>query len=216
MRRIAIDGPSGAGKSTIAKLLAAKLGIDYIDTGAMYRAVGYKMLMRGIGTEEADRPELLRMLAGTGIDFNKGMTLLDGTDVSGFIRTPEVSMMASGCSAIAEVREKLVDIQRRMGQSKDVVMDGRDIGTNVLTDAEYKFYLTASDEERASRRFKELVEKGENVAYEDVLEDIRQRDYNDMHREINPLCKADDAIEVDSTHMGIEEVLAAMLKYMEG
>ena len=207
--RIAIDGPSGAGKSTIAKAVAAKLGIDYIDTGAMYRAVGYKVSKTGVDPEDAEALDAL--LADTDIDFVQGNILLDGENVNDVIRTPEISMMASKVSAKAPVRSKLVDIQRAMGTRKSIIMDGRDIGTNVLKDAEYKIYLTASAEERADRRYKELVEKGENVEYAQILEDIKQRDHNDMTRELNPLCKADDAVELDTTGMSIDEVVAAVL-----
>ena len=207
--RIAIDGPRGAGKSTIAKAVAKALNIDYIDTGAMYRAVGYKMDKKGIPFEECEA--LDAMLESTDIDFVGGDVILDGEVVNALIRTPEVSMLASQCSQLAPVRTKLVEIQRGMGQRKSVIMDGRDIGTNVLKDAEYKIFLTASAEERANRRFKELQEKGENQTYEEVLEDIKQRDHNDMTRELNPLRKADDAIEVDTTGMGIDEVVAAVL-----
>ncbi len=208
--RIAIDGPSGAGKSTIAKLVAKKLGIDYIDTGAMYRAVGYKMKREGIPFEECD--ELKAMLDATDIDFVSGDIILDGQIVNTLIRTSEVSQMASKCSALPMVREKLVEIQRNMGSRKSVIMDGRDIGTNVLKDAEYKFFLTASAEERAERRHKELVEKGEEITFEEVLRDIQARDHNDMTRALNPLRKADDALEVDSTGMDIEQVTEAILK----
>ena len=207
--RIAIDGPSGAGKSTIAKAVAKALNIDYIDTGAMYRAVGYKMDKKGIPFEECEA--LDAMLESTDIDFVGGDVILDGEVVNALIRTPEVSMLASQCSQLAPVRTKLVEIQRGMGQRKCVIMDGRDIGTNVLKDAEYKIFLTASAEERANRRFKELQEKGEKQTYEEVLEDIKQRDHNDMTRELNPLRKADEAIEVDTTGMGIDEVVAAVL-----
>ena len=211
--RIAIDGPSGAGKSTIAKAVASELGIDYIDTGAMYRAVGYKMDRDGVPFEQGDA--LNEMLTATDIDFVDGDIILDGEVVNDLIRTPEVSMLASQCSAIPEVREKLVEIQRGMGTRKSVIMDGRDIGTNVLKDAEYKIYLTASAEERANRRYKELQEKGENQSYEDVLADIKARDHNDMTRELNPLRKAEDAIEVDSTHMTIDEVVQTIIGYIE-
>ena len=208
--RIAIDGPSGAGKSTIAKLVAKKLGIDYIDTGAMYRAVGYKMNREGVSFEESD--ELKAMLDATDIDFVSGDIILDGQIVNTLIRTSEVSQMASKCSALPMVREKLVEIQRNMGSRKSVIMDGRDIGTNVLKDAEYKFFLTASAEERAERRHKELIEKGEEITFEEVLRDIQARDHNDMTRALNPLKKADDALEVDSTGMDIEQVTEAILK----
>ena len=208
--RIAIDGPSGAGKSTIAKSVAKKLNIDYIDTGAMYRAVGCKMNRLGVPFEECDA--LKAMLAETDIDFVNGDIILDGEIVNTLIRTPEVSMLASRCSALPMVREKLVEIQRGMGSRKSVIMDGRDIGTNVLKDAEYKIFLTASAEERADRRFKELQEKGEAQSYDDVLADIRQRDHNDTTRELNPLRKADDATELDTTGMGIDDVVNAVLE----
>ena len=208
--RVAIDGPSGAGKSTIAKAVAKALDIDYIDTGAMYRAIGYKMDRDGIPFD-ADDPALAAMLDSTDIDFINGDIYLDGEVVNDLIRTPEVSMLASQCSSLAPVREKLVEIQRGMGMRKSVIMDGRDIGTNVLKDAEFKIFLTASAEERANRRFKELQEKGENQTYEEVLADIKQRDYNDMTRKLNPLRKAEDAIEVDTTGISIDEVVDTVL-----
>lgn len=210
--RIAVDGPSGAGKSTIAKIVAKKLNIDYIDTGAMYRAIGLKMMNGGISREEGDTEERQKVLDDTTIDFDAGVILLDGEDVSGLIRTPEVSMAASDYSRLPEVREKLVAIQREIGHRKSVVMDGRDIGTNVFPDAQYKFFLTATAEERAKRRVAELIEKGQDVDYEATLEDIKQRDYNDSHRKLNPLRKADDAIEIDTTDMSIEEVTQSILE----
>ncbi len=175
--RIAIDGPSGAGKSTIAKAVADALGIDYIDTGAMYRAVGFKMDRDGVPFEEGT--ELSEMLAETDIDFVSGDIILDGVVVNDIIRTPEVSMLASKCSVLPSVRRKLVEIQRGMGERKSVIMDGRDIGTNVLTDAEYKIFLTASAEERARRRCNQLAEMGQTEAaadYGSVLADIKQRE----------------------------------------
>lgn len=207
--RVAIDGPSGAGKSTIAKAVAKKLNIDYIDTGAMYRAVGYKMKNGGIPFEECDA--LTEMLEATDIDFVSGDIILDGEIVNDKIRTSEISQLASACSALPAVREKLVDIQRAMGARKSVIMDGRDIGTNVLKDAEYKFFLTASAEERAERRHKELIEKGEEITFEEVLRDIEKRDHNDTTRKLNPLRKADDAMELDSTGLNIEQVTEAVL-----
>ena len=194
--QIAIDGPSGAGKSTIARTVARRLGIDYIDTGAMYRALGLKMLRQGIPMVEDAR--LLAMLEKTDIDFAGGRVYLDGEDVSDLIRTQEISKAASDCSAFAAVRKKLVELQQKMARAKSVIMDGRDIGTVVLKDAPYKFFLTASEEERALRRYRELAAKGEQ---------IRQRDYNDTHRAVTPLRKADDAIEIDSTAMSMEEVV---------
>lgn len=202
--RVAIDGPSGAGKSTIAKAVAKKLGIDYIDTGAMYRAVGLKVKTNGI--DHLDEQAMGAMLADTDIDFVDGDIILDGQIVNQEIRANDMSMMASKVSALPAVREKLVELQRKMGQTKSIIMDGRDIGTNVLTDAEYKFFMTASAEERADRRYKELIEKGQEVTYDQILEDIKQRDYNDMTRALNPLKKADDAMELDTTGMSIDEV----------
>lgn len=211
--RVAIDGPSGAGKSTIAKAVAKKLGIDYIDTGAMYRAVGYKTLKCGIDPQNTE--EMKAMLDNTEIDFSGGNIILDGEIINAQIRTPEIAKKASECSALAEVREKLVQIQRAMGQAKSVIMDGRDIGNNVLTDAEYKFFMTASAEERAKRRYEELKEKGQQVTFDQILEDIMQRDHKDMTRKLNPLRKAEDALEVDTTGMGIEEVTEYILKEIE-
>lgn len=208
--RVAIDGPSGAGKSTIAKSVAKKLNIDYIDTGAMYRAVGYKMNRDGVPFEECD--QLKMMLDATDIDFVSGDIILDGEIVNNLIRTSEVSQLASKCSALPMVREKLVEIQRGMGARKSVIMDGRDIGTNVLKDAEYKIFLTASAEERAERRHKELLEKGEEITFEEVLRDIQQRDHNDTTRKLNPLRKADDALELDTTGLNIDQVIEAVLK----
>lgn len=212
--QVAIDGPSGAGKSTIAKAVAKELGIDYIDTGAMYRAIGYKVKTRDI--DPADEDAIREMLAGTQIDLQQGEVFLDGENVSAQIRTPEMSMMASVCSQIPAVREKLVQLQREMGTRKSVIMDGRDIGTNVLKDARFKIYLTASAEERARRRFLELQEKGETQSFEDVLEDIKQRDHNDMTRELNPLRKADDAVEVDTTGLDIDQVVQKVLEIVRG
>ena len=211
--QIAIDGPSGAGKSTIAKLVAKKLAIDYIDTGAMYRAVGLKMLRLGIPMEENE--VLQKMLDETDVDFSEERVYLDGEDVSDLIRTQEISKAASDCSAFAIVRAKLVELQQAMGRRKSVIMDGRDIGTVVLKDAEYKFYLTATAEERAMRRFKELQAKGSADTYEKVLEDVNARDYNDMHRTVTPLRQAEDALLIDSTHMSIEDVVDFIISKVE-
>ena len=210
MITIAIDGPGGAGKSTIAKLVAKRLDIDYIDTGAMYRAIAYKTVNENIDTN--DDKSIRTMLDDTEIDFIGGSIYLDGQCVDKQIRTPEISQMASKVSALGPVREKLVELQRKMGHEKSVIMDGRDIGTNVLTDASYKFFMTASAEERAQRRYKELIEKGESVTFEQVLSDINQRDKNDMERELNPLRKAEDATEIDTTGLSIEEVADVILK----
>jgi cytidylate kinase len=210
MLRIAIDGPGGAGKSTIAKLIAKALNIDYVDTGAMYRAVALKMQRKGL---TAENPALVEeMLKDTDIDFKDENIVLDDVIVNTEIRKPEMSVLASACSSLPCVREKLVELQRKMGETKDVIMDGRDIGTNVLKNAEFKFFLTASPEERARRRYTELQEKGENVSLETVLKEINERDYKDSNRELNPLTKAGDAIEVDTTGMSIDEVVETILK----
>ncbi len=203
--RIAVDGPSGAGKSTIAKAVAQRLSIDYIDTGAMYRAVGYKLLQEGVSLEDLEK--VAEVLARTDIDFSCGNIYLDGENINDKIRTEEISRQASACSALGIVREKLTEQQQEMGARKSVIMDGRDIGTVVFPDAEYKFYITASAEERAKRRYKELLEKGQKAVYEKVLADIKQRDYNDTTRKINPLRKAEDALTVDTTEMSREEVI---------
>lgn len=211
--RIAVDGPGGAGKSTIAKLLASKLNIDYIDTGAMYRAIGYKAVKENIDIENEQM--LTDMMNNTDIDFSKGNIILDGEIVNDVIRTPEMSRMASQVSQKPIVREKLVLIQRNIASGKSVVMDGRDIGTNVLTDAEVKIFMTASSEERAKRRYKELIEKGEKVVFEDILEDIKQRDYTDTHRKLNPLKAAEDAVMLDTEGLSIDQVVAAILEEVE-
>jgi cytidylate kinase len=211
--RIAIDGPAGAGKSTIAKRLALDLGIDYIDTGAMYRAIGLKLTRNCLDIDNEE--ELDKVLKSTEIDFNKGNIYLDGIDVSNQIRTPEISMMASECSKKKLVREKLVLFQREIGMHKSVVMDGRDIGTNVLKNAEIKIFLTADSSIRAKRRYNELLEKGESPDYNDVLNDIVKRDYQDSNRELNPLKQATDAILLDTSNMNIEEVAACIQGYIE-
>lgn len=203
--QIAVDGPGGAGKSTVAKAVAKKLGIEYIDTGAMYRAVGLKMKRLGIPMEEKE--PLFTMLENTEIDFSQEHIFLDGEDVSELIRTQEISKAASDCSAFASVRKKLVALQQKMAKSKSVIMDGRDIGTVVLKDAPYKFFLTADDRERARRRYEELRAKGRELSFEEVLSQLRERDYNDSTREVTPLRKAEDAEEIDSTNMGIQEVV---------
>ena len=209
--RIAIDGPGGAGKSTVAKAVAKKLGIDYIDTGAMYRAIAYKFLSLGIipgKDNDANFQDLInKILASTEVDYSKGITRLDGTDVSDKIRTTEISSAASSFSAFPSVRKKLVSLQQKMAQEKSLVMDGRDIGSNVIKDAELKIFLTASPEERARRRFEELSKKNDKVDYEAVLCDMKIRDRNDMSRQLNPLVKAEDALELDSSNMSVDEVV---------
>ena len=205
MIRIAIDGPGGAGKSTIAKLVGDKLGLEYIDTGAMYRAVGLKLNRKGIKPD--DLISISNVLEETTIDFVIGKIILDGDDVSDIIRTQEISKFASIYSQIPEVRSKLVDIQRRIAAGKSVIMDGRDIGTNVLTDAELKVFLTADSMVRARRRYEELRSKGVNANLDDIHEEIKDRDYQDMNRKLNPLVQAEDAIRLDTSDMTIDEVV---------
>lgn len=206
---IAIDGPAGAGKSTIAKLLAAKLGILYLDTGAMYRAVGLKALNTGVDISDAAAVE--KMLADTKIDVTQENGVqhvyLDSNDVSSAIRENAVSKAASDISAVPCVRYKMVELQREIASRCDTVLDGRDIGTFVLPNAEYKIFLTASAEERAKRRCAELKAKGSTLTLEQIKDDIVKRDYNDSHRTLAPLKKADDATEVDTTAMSIDDVV---------
>lgn len=214
MLTIAIDGPGGAGKSTVAKSVATRLNVDYIDTGAMYRAVAYKTIINDV---DVDDPEKIKeLLEETVIDFSKGDIFLDGKNVNKEIREPEISKVASKVSQIFEVREKLVELQRIMAKTKSVVMDGRDIGTNVLPEANCKFYMTASPQERAKRRYDELKSKGKDVSYEDVFSDIVHRDKQDMERELNPLRKAEDAVEIDTTGLNIQEVVDIILKKVQG
>lgn len=205
MIRIAIDGPGGAGKSTIAKQLAERLGLEYIDTGAMYRAIALKLMRAGIPTD--DEAAIAGVLPGTDLDFSEGRIFLDGEDVSDSIRTQEVSMAASNSSRFPCVRTKLVDLQRKIAAGKSVVMDGRDIGTVVLTDAEVKIFMTADPMVRAKRRYSELVAKGADADLETIYEEIKERDYQDTHRELTPLRQAEDAILLDTSEMTIAEVV---------
>ncbi len=209
---IAIDGPSGAGKSTIAKRLAATLGYVYVDTGAMYRTVGLATLRKGIQSE--DTAAVIAALSDINVSIayvdGTQRVLLNGEDVSDQIRTPEVSMAASTTSAIPKVRKFLFETQQKLARENNVIMDGRDIGTVVLPDAKVKIFLSASVEDRARRRFDELKEKGMDVLFEDVLEDMKQRDYNDSHRDVAPLKPADDAVSVDTTGNTLEESVALL------
>lgn len=214
---IAIDGPSGAGKSTIAKLLAAKLGILYLDTGAMYRAVGLKALESGVSI--SDEAAVEKMLSESEIDvrqeYGAQRVYLDGNDVSDKIREHRVSKAASDISAVPCVRYKMVEMQRAIAAKRDSVLDGRDIGTFVLPGADFKFFLTASADERARRRFTELKAKGEQCTLENIKADIIARDYNDTHRALAPLKKADDAVEIDSTEMDIQSVVKKIIDIVE-
>lgn len=217
MISIAIDGPAGAGKSTLARRLAKHLNYIYVDTGALYRALGLKLLQNGIQVDDLAAVE--RILDNTALDiqFQEGeqVVLLDGTNVNGLIRTPEVSMMASACSALPVVRAFLLEMQRGLARRNDVVMDGRDIGTVVLPDATVKIFLTASAMARAERRYKELIEKGQSVELTQVLADIEQRDYQDSHREIAPLKQADDAVLVDTTEVDLEGSFDLLLRAVQ-
>lgn len=209
MLNIAIDGPGGAGKSTIAKAVARELNIDYIDTGAMYRAVAYKTLLEEVDPENNE--QLKNMLKNTDIDFSGGDIILDGQTVNSEIREPQVTKLASLVSRNFDVRAKLVELQRNMASNKSVVMDGRDIGTNVLPDANCKFYMNASAQERAKRRYDELKLKGKDIGFDEVLNDINERDRQDIERKLNPLRKADDALEIDTTGLSINEVTDLLL-----
>jgi cytidylate kinase len=212
---VAIDGPAGAGKSTISRKAAAELGYIYIDTGALYRTVGLNALRKG-----ADLQSDEAIIATITDDLKVELKFIDGEqrmflsdeDVSDKIRTPEASMAASRVSAVPKVREFLFDLQKKLAKENNCVMDGRDIGTVVLPDADVKIFLTASPEARAERRFKELTEKGMDVKYEDVLADMIKRDYDDSHRAIAPLKQADDAILCDTSNIGLEESIALIIK----
>ncbi len=207
-KNIAIDGPAGAGKSTIAKIVSKKLGFIYIDTGAMYRAMAVHMIRNGVSADNSEEIEKNIDSADISIGHENGeqVVYLNGENVNSLLRTEEVSAMASKTSANAKVREKLVELQQKQAKTTDVVMDGRDIGTVVLPDADLKIYLTASSRVRAERRYKELIEKGENCDLDTIEAEIKERDHRDMTRENSPLKKADDAEEIDSSYMTIEEV----------
>lgn len=204
---IAIDGPSGAGKSTVAKLLSKKLNFEYIDTGAMYRALAYKAIKYNIDISEANENEIKEMLKSTVVDYQNNQIFLDDINVEGFIREEEVSIGASKISTLRSVREKLVELQRKISENKNVILDGRDIGTKVFPNADYKFFITASEEIRAKRRFNELADKGKTVEYKSVLSDLKKRDKNDSTRKLSPLIKANDAVLVDTTLMNLDEVV---------
>lgn len=207
--QIAIDGPAGAGKSTIAKRVASQLNILHLDTGAMYRAIGLYILDKKIDTNnESDIDTALSELdINVRYIDNKQITLLNEIDVNSQIRTSEVSKAASDVSKFTCVRKKLVSIQQKIASSIPIVMDGRDIGTYVLPNAKYKFFLTASVKQRAKRRYLEIIADNENTIFDDVKKEIKERDFQDTHREFAPLKKANDAIEIDTTYLSIEEVL---------
>lgn len=206
---IAIDGPAGAGKSTIAKRLAAQLGFVYVDTGAMYRAMAYYFLQKGIASEDEKAIAEACPDVDVTIAYENGeqQVILNGMNVNGFIRTEEVGNMASATSGYQVVRTKLVELQRSLAKKTNVIMDGRDIGTCVLPNAQIKIYLTASSKTRAERRYEELIAKGVDCNPAEIEKDIIERDYRDMHREMSPLKQAEDAVLVDSSKMNIDEVV---------
>ena len=214
---VAIDGPGGAGKSTCARGAAKELGYIYVDTGALYRAVGVNALRNGVDTK--DKEAVAESIKGISVDlvFENGeqKVLLNAENVSVEIRTPPASMAASDVSAVPVVSEFLFDLQRDIAARNNCVMDGRDIGTVVLPDAKVKIFLTASPEERAMRRYKELIEKGTQVEYKDVLEELIQRDYNDSHREIAPLKPAQDSVMLDTTGMSLEESVNEIIRIIK-
>ncbi len=215
MIAVAIDGPAGAGKSTIARQAAKKVGFIYVDTGALYRTVGLFMLRNGITPSdgEAVSKEVDSGRVKIDLAFQDGeqKVLLNGEDVTGLIRTPEVSLASSQVSAVPKVREFLFSLQKNLAKEHHVIMDGRDIGTVVLPEAQVKIFLTASPEERAKRRCKELQEKGMEADFDDVLREIKERDYNDSHRVIAPLVPAKDAVLVDTSFMTLEQAVHAVL-----
>lgn len=209
MLNIAIDGPCGSGKSTVADILAEKLDILHLDTGAMYRACALAALKRNIDCLDENAVSNFIKDINLVIRYEDGkqITILDGEDVSQKIRENQVSMMSSNISSLGSVREKMVEMQQQVAKQSDCILDGRDIGTVVLPNAKYKFYITASPEIRAERRYKELLLKGSDVKYEDVLNDVNKRDYNDSHRAISPLKKADDAIVIDTSYLSAIQVV---------
>ena len=218
---IAIDGPGGAGKSTVAKAVAKKLDILYVDTGALYRTIGYYVRQHDVAPDDTEG--VIACLDDIRIEVKyedgKQNVYLNGENPGDKIRTPEMSMYASKVSAIPKVRAFLLDTQRDIAKKNSVIMDGRDIGTVILPDADLKIFLTASEECRAKRRYDELIAKGKDVKYEDVLADLNQRDYNDMHREIAPLKVADDAVIADTTELDFEqscELIAKIIKEKAG
>lgn len=216
MLNIAIDGPSGAGKSTISKMLAKKLGIIYLDTGAMYRAVALYVHRKGVDVNDAKK--VVPLLDEIEIEFrgdgDEKKIFLNGEDVSSAIREHAVSKLASDVSKIKEVRLFLVEQQRAIAKKSDIVLDGRDVTSFVLPDSKYKFFLTASAEERARRRYEELKAKGSDISYETILADVNDRDYNDTHRDFAPLVQTDDAVLIDSTNMTTDEVIEVILRYV--
>jgi cytidylate kinase len=210
---VAIDGPAGAGKSTIAKLVGEKYNLMYINTGAMYRSVALKSKENNLTPEKVN--EITDMISKMEMHFENDDLILNGENIQEKITMPDISSIVSSYASIPEVRTLLVKLQRDMSNKFDVIMDGRDIGTVVLKDAKFKFFLTASPEERAKRRFNELQERDLECSYDQILRDIIERDYKDTHRDIDPLRKADDAIEIDTTVLDINGVVNRINEYIE-
>ncbi|WP_238882658.1 (d)CMP kinase [Clostridium sp. YIM B02551] len=210
---VAIDGPAGAGKSTIAKIIAKKLNLMYINTGAMYRAVTLEAIKSDISFTDIDK--LSSLIDKMEMHFERDNLILNGIDIQEELSTLQVSSNVSNYAQVPEVREKLVYLQQDMSKKFNVIMDGRDIGTVVLKDSPYKFFLTASSEERARRRYEELISKGMKVEFDEILEDMKKRDFIDTHRETDPLRKADDAIEIDTTGLDIDGVVNKILEYIK-
>lgn len=214
---IAVDGPAGSGKSTVSKLIAERMGVLYLDTGAMYRAIALKCIRENADYAEKDAVKHVLDRLSLKVEYKDGkqVTLLDGEDVSGYIRTPQVSLIASYVSAYSFVRHKMVALQREIAKKTSCILDGRDIGTNVLPDCRYKFYLTASAEVRAKRRFEEDKAKGSDQTFDEVLKDINERDFHDKNRAVAPLKQASDATVIDTSDMTVEEVVSAIIEKIQ-
>lgn len=209
---VAIDGPAGAGKSTIARMVGERFNLMYINTGAMYRAITLKAMELEISSDDIEN--LCKLMKNLEMHFEDNNLIVNGENINDKLTMPEINQNVSNYAAVPEVRENLVYLQRKMSEKYNVIMDGRDIGTVVLKDAAFKFYLTASPEERAERRYKELICKKLDVNYEEILEEIKQRDYIDSNRSINPLTKAEDAVEIDTTYLSIEDVVNKICIYI--
>ena len=212
---VAIDGPAGSGKGTLASIVSKACNLVNIDTGATYRCVALKALRNNLKVE--DKEEIIKLSENINVEFGlDGKVFLDGEDVTDLIRSKEVTTIVSPISSIVEVRKNMVELQRRLANNNDVIMEGRDITTVVFPEAQYKFYLDATLEERANRRFKQNKDKGIDMSYEEIYENIKARDYNDMHKEVGSLMPTDDPIYIDSTNMTIDEVADKVIKIVKG